>query len=73
MADQCALDGAGNLLPASSIPFYESESDDKPLPAPSTENIIQVLPLRLSVYFPAAATPSRCDAPVSSRKPFARL
>ncbi|KAJ6550103.1 hypothetical protein B0H19DRAFT_1264968 [Mycena capillaripes] len=31
MADQCTLDEAGNLLPASSIDFYESESDEKPL------------------------------------------
>ncbi|KAJ7709261.1 hypothetical protein B0H16DRAFT_1481047 [Mycena metata] len=38
MAAQCALDGAGNLLPASSITFYESESDDKPIAASSTEN-----------------------------------
>ncbi|KAJ7149110.1 hypothetical protein C8R46DRAFT_1044381 [Mycena filopes] len=33
MSAQCALDDAGNLLPTSSITFYDSESDDKPLAA----------------------------------------
>ncbi|KAJ6526319.1 hypothetical protein B0H19DRAFT_1275688 [Mycena capillaripes] len=32
MADQCALEADGNLLPASAIDFYESESDTKALP-----------------------------------------
>ncbi|KAJ6586480.1 hypothetical protein DFH09DRAFT_1274914 [Mycena vulgaris] len=33
MSDQCARDSAGNLLDASQIDFYESESDEKALPA----------------------------------------
>ncbi|KAJ7648549.1 hypothetical protein B0H17DRAFT_1215555 [Mycena rosella] len=35
MADQCAIDSSGNLLDASAINFYESESDDKPISAGS--------------------------------------
>ncbi|KAJ7877433.1 hypothetical protein B0H14DRAFT_3783555 [Mycena olivaceomarginata] len=37
MADQCALGTSGTLLDASDIPFYESESDEKALPAVSSE------------------------------------
>jgi hypothetical protein len=36
MADQCALGTSGTLLDASDIPFYESESDEKALPAVSS-------------------------------------
>ncbi|KAJ6609173.1 hypothetical protein B0H10DRAFT_2194010 [Mycena sp. CBHHK59/15] len=34
---QCARDSDGNLKDASEIEFYESESDDKPMPAVSNE------------------------------------
>ncbi|KAJ6454440.1 hypothetical protein C8R47DRAFT_224935 [Mycena vitilis] len=32
MSDQCALDAAGNSLPAEKILFYASESDETPIP-----------------------------------------
>lgn len=33
MSDQCALDAKGNPLPAEDIIFYNSESDETPLPS----------------------------------------
>ncbi|KAF8144480.1 hypothetical protein K438DRAFT_1782764 [Mycena galopus ATCC 62051] len=35
MSDQCARDSNGNLKDATDITFYESESDEKPLPSVS--------------------------------------
>jgi hypothetical protein len=39
MSDQCALDASGSLLDAKDIVFYESESDTRPIPKPTTSQL----------------------------------